>query len=42
MHLEWPDNVDISDLSPAEYLPKYFPRLSKEMQDLPAFPEACS
>lgn len=37
--LEWPDNIDISDLSPAEYLPKYFPRLSKEMQYWHALPD---
>lgn len=30
--LEWPDNVDISDLSPADYLPKFSSRLPKEMQ----------
>lgn len=37
--LEWPDNVDISDLSPKEYLAKYFPRLSKDMQYWHALPE---
>jgi hypothetical protein len=37
--LEWPDNLDISDLSPREYLSKYFPRLSKDMQYWHALPE---
>lgn len=29
--LKWSDNVDISDDSPAEYLEKYQPKLTKEM-----------
>lgn len=29
-HVEWFDNIDISDLSPAEYLPEYTKRFSKD------------
>jgi hypothetical protein len=41
--LEWPDNIDISDDSPAEYVPKIQPRFSGEewskMQEHHALPE---
>jgi hypothetical protein len=37
--LEWPDNIDISDLSPNDYIQKYFPRLSNEMQYWHALPD---
>ena len=33
--VEWSDNIDISDLSPAEYLPKYAERFSEgELRDM--------
>lgn len=37
--LEWPDNIDISDLSPRDYISKYFPRLSRDMQYWHALPD---
>lgn len=37
--LEWPDNIDISDLSPREYLSKYVPKLTGEMKYWHALPE---
>jgi hypothetical protein len=30
--VEWPDNIDISNLSPAEYFPKYASHMSDEMR----------
>lgn len=42
--LEWPDNIDISDDSPSEYVPKIQPRFSTEewcrMHEHHALPEA--
>jgi hypothetical protein len=33
--VEWSDNIDISDMSPAEYLPKYEQRFSmKELEEM--------
>ena len=41
--LEWPENIDISDTPPAEYVPKIQPRFSveewKRMQETHALPE---
>ncbi len=41
--LEWPDNIDISDTSPSEYVPKLKDRVAEEdwkaMSDLHALPE---
>lgn len=41
--LEWPDNIDISDTPPSDYVPKIRTRFSTEewqrMQELHALPE---
>ena len=41
--LEWPENIDISDAPPSEYMPAIRPRLSDPnwamMQDLHALPD---
>lgn len=37
--VEWPDNLDISNLPPHEYLPKFAGRFTNEMQELHALPD---
>ena len=37
--VEWPDNVDISDLSPAQYFPTYSPKVTEEMMYWHALPK---
>ena len=37
--VEWPDNLDISDLAPSEYFPKYASYMSDEMRYWHGLPE---
>lgn len=37
--VEWPDNLDISNLPPREYLPKFAGRFTGRMQELNALPD---
>ena len=37
--VEWPDNLDISSLSPREYLPKFAGKITDETQELHALPD---